>query len=58
MEVPKSSFLSARKFKKANMRLDEVHKDLIMINDQDYSAIFNIEIFHEPFEVNYIENQS
>ena len=58
MQVPKSSFLTAKEFCWENMRLADVHRELIMINDKDYSVIFNINDIQEPYEINYFERIS
>ena len=35
-----------------------MHKQMIMINDGNYSVLYNIEKLSRPFEINYIEDSA
>ena len=35
-----------------------MHREMIMINDGNYSVLYDIEKPKSPFEINYIENSA
>ena len=57
-EVPQSTYLQVSKLHKKCRRSEKLHDEMIMITDDNYSVLYNIEKIDNLFEIEYIADQS